>query len=79
MTISRYDCTWLTFATVSVQLTIFFQQNDSVNKTDELGPTFMRKGIVGDWKNYFDDKTSAEWDEWIKNELEGTDFKMVFE
>ncbi len=50
-----------------------------MNKTDELGPTFMRKGIVGDWKNYFDDKTSAEWDEWIKNELEGTDFKMVFE
>ncbi len=50
-----------------------------MNKKDELGPNFLRKGIVGDWKNHFDDKTNEEWDEWIKDELKGSDFEMVFE
>ncbi len=36
-------------------------------------------GIIGDWKNYFDDETSKEWDHWIESRLAGTGMKMIFE
>ncbi len=26
----------------------------------------MRKGQVGDWKNFFTDEDKATWDEWMK-------------
>ena len=61
-----------------------FRQNKFVNKEKEIPPdkkgnTFIRKGIVGDWKNYFDDKMNAEWDPWIEKQLAGTGFQMEFE
>ena len=34
---------------------------------------FVRKGQVGDWKNYFNEETNKVWDEWISKNLEGTD------
>ena len=40
---------------------------------------FFRKGQIGDWKNYFSGEKLQEWDEWISQNLEGTDIKMVFE
>ena len=40
---------------------------------------FFRKGQIGDWKNYFTGQKLEEWDAWIKQNLEGTDIKMVFE
>ena len=33
----------------------------------------IRKGQVGDWKNYFTEETNKVWDEWISKNLEGTD------
>ena len=36
----------------------------------------FRKGIVGDWKNYFDDENNAIWDKWIEENLEGTNIKL---
>jgi hypothetical protein len=36
--------------------------------------TFFRKGIVGDWKNFFGEGAEEElkaFDEWIKKESEG--------
>merc|ERR1719318_1965300 len=54
-----------------------FRANTSVNKTQEKppqedGPSFIRKGIVGDWKNHFTPEESKEWDAWIAMELERT-------
>ena len=40
---------------------------------------FFRKGKVGDWKNYFEGESLSQWDQWIAENLEGTDLKMVFE
>ena len=40
---------------------------------------FFRKGQIGDWKNHFTGEKLEEWDAWIKQNLEGTDIKMVFE
>ena len=34
---------------------------------------FIRKGKVGDWKNYFTDENLKFWDEWIAENLKGTD------
>eukprot|EP00090_Calanus_glacialis_P040374 TRINITY_DN70385_c0_g1_i1.p1 TRINITY_DN70385_c0_g1~~TRINITY_DN70385_c0_g1_i1.p1 ORF type:complete len:302 (+),score=93.09 TRINITY_DN70385_c0_g1_i1:1-906(+) len=54
-----------------------FKANSSVNKTQEMPstgdrPSFIRKGIVGDWKNHFTQEESKEWDSWITSELERT-------
>lgn len=60
--------------------------NPLVNKENLLpsagrGHGFIRKGIVGDWKNHFDEQMDKEWEPWIRRELEGMEegFKMRFE
>ncbi len=66
-----------------------FKSNAAVNKRDEMKldtdpsrdkkGSFIRKGEVGDWKNYFDEDMNEDWDKWIEGMLEGSDFKMTFE
>ena len=34
---------------------------------------FFRKGVVGDWKNYFKGENLKVWDQWIQDNLQGTD------
>ena len=33
---------------------------------------FVRKGQVGDWKNYFTEENCQIWDDWIKRNLHDT-------
>lgn len=40
---------------------------------------FMRKGIVGDWKNYFTPEMNATMDAWIKEKFGGTGMSFVYE
>ena len=61
-----------------------FRKNVFVNKTkdvmpDEDGNTFIRKGIIGDWKNYFDKEMDREWDAAIEKQLLTSDFTMIFQ
>ena len=61
-----------------------FRANEFVNKNKEIPPDgkgsgFIRKGIVGDWKNYFDDEMNAKWDPWIEIQLAGSSFRKVFD
>ncbi len=62
-----------------------FRQNNYVNKAREIEhdpkgeKTFIRKGVVGDWKNHFDQETNEEWDKWIEAATKDTGFKMTFE
>ena len=61
-----------------------FEKNKFVNKTnyfntDENGHSFIRKGVIGDWKIRFDKEMNKEWDAEIEKQLLGSDFKMVFE
>jgi len=39
---------------------------------------FMRKGIVGDFKNYFDEELEAEFDKYVEERLVGTDFNFAY-
>ena len=59
-----------------------FRKNPAVNKEQEVpaqgGKTFIRKGIVGDWQDHFDEETNEEWDEWIHERLSGSDMPMTF-
>ena len=60
------------------------RHTDSVNKKYEVknvegNKNFIRKGMVGDWKNYFDDDLNKEWDKYIEESLGDSDYKMIFE
>merc|ERR1711962_1044935 len=53
------------------------RKNPMVNKEVEKPPTeeapsFIRKGIVGDWRTHFTSEQSQDWDRWIESELERT-------
>ena len=37
---------------------------------------FFRKGVVGDWKNYFHGENLKLWDQWIAENLQGTDIVL---
>ena len=61
-----------------------FRRNKYVNKSnffkaDENGHSFIRKGVIGDWKNHFDEEMNKEWDSEIERQLSGSNFRMVFE
>ena len=46
------------------------KKNPMVNPTSGLPKqkTFMRRGIVGDWRNHFDENTIATWNAWIERQ-----------
>ena len=62
-----------------------FRKNKFVNKTQEInlnptpGQDFIRKGIIGDWKNHFTQEMNQEWDPWIEQNLKNSDLQMIFE
>jgi len=61
-----------------------FRKNEFLNKFKEIPPDdkgngFIRKGIIGDWKNYFDDEMNNEWDAYIEKELSESGYTMRFE
>ena len=37
---------------------------------------FIRKGQVGDWKNYFNEENTKLWDDWIAKNINGTDIEI---
>lgn len=39
--------------------------------------SFFRKGEIGDWKNFL--KDNEKWDNWIKENLKGTDIQIKFQ
>ena len=45
----------------------------------EDGNKFIRKGIVGDWKNYFLEVQNAQFDMEINAKLEANDIKYQYE
>ena len=44
---------------------------------DKLMENFIRKGKVGDWKNHFTEENNKIWDQWIVENLKGTDIVLL--
>lgn len=61
-------------------------RNPSVNYShwDDLGlrnkeeAPFMRNGLVGDWRSYFDPETNRRFDDFITQHLESSGLKFEF-
>ena len=53
-----------------------YQKSSSLNKdtrgTWKEGGQYIRKGIVGDWRNHFKDQTAKDWESWIIEEFKKT-------
>ena len=51
-----------------------FKTNKAVNNEDannkEKGISFIRKGVVGDWKNNFSEQKNEEFESWIQSQKE---------
>ena len=61
-----------------------FRKNVFIYKTKDLisdkdGNTFIRKGIIGAWKNYFNKDMNKEWNATMEKQLLTSDFAMVFQ
>ena len=41
------------------------------------GGDFMRKGEVGDWRNYFSQEMVEKWDAWIGENVNGTGLEFL--
>ena len=40
---------------------------------------FLRKGKIGDWKNFFSEDESAKFDDFYKNKMSGSGLEFEFE
>ena len=45
----------------------------------EDGPKLLRKGVVGDWKNYFTSEQNERFEKEVLAKLEGTGLEFDFE
>ena len=59
------------------------RRNEFININRDISPnninSFICNGMIGEWKNYFDEAMEDEWDSSIERQLLGTDYNMIFE
>ncbi|XP_063706115.1 luciferin sulfotransferase-like [Culicoides brevitarsis] len=60
------------------------QKNPAVNLepvigSEDLPVKFIRKGQIGDWKNYMDEEMSARFDTWIEEKFRGSGLEFEYE
>ncbi|XP_001863521.2 sulfotransferase family cytosolic 1B member 1 [Culex quinquefasciatus] len=52
---------------------------NSANINDKASVKFIRKGEIGDWKNYMSDELSERFDAWIGKHFDSTGLEFVYE
>lgn len=55
-----------------------FEQIIERKNYEQNGTRFVRKGIVGDWKNHMSDTMAAKFDKWIEESTRGTDLTFSY-
>ena len=50
----------------------------AIGGTDN-GPSLLRKGVVGDWKNYFTPEQNARFEKEVLAKLEGSGLEFDYE
>ena len=80
-----YDLTQEVIEDICVKSTFTsMAQNPSTNfvwsnhRRNTTEPPFMRKGVVGDWKNYFTAEQSAQFDAIYTERMKGTGLDFIF-
>lgn len=48
-------------------------------KKKDPNSKFIRKGKVGDWRNYMSEELSKKFDDWIEHNTRGTDLTFITE
>ncbi|GAB6020317.1 hypothetical protein CHUAL_003031 [Chamberlinius hualienensis] len=66
------------FAQMSVHPTSNLTYYDG-NILDFTKSKFLRKGVVGDWKNHFSDEDNRKMDNWIQTNFGNSDIKFIYE
>lgn len=51
----------------------------SAERLKEKGVKFIRKGQIGDWKNYMSTEMSSKFDQWIEDKFTGTGLEFEYE
>ena len=53
------------------------KKNLGTNEKDkEYAEKFFRKGVIGNWSEYFHGKQLEDFNKWIEDNLKGTDIKL---
>ncbi len=56
------------------------QDRSKDEKAKRMATGFYRKGVVGGWKEHFDREDVLQtWNDWIEENVRGTDIKFSFE
>ena len=88
MSIIRDLCTFLDHPLTEEQMVRLADhlKFDNMKKNPHCNPTagvewhggdFMRKGEVGDWRNYFSQEMVEKWDAWIGENVNGTGLEFL--
>ena len=57
----------------------FSNMKERASQESTAPAKLLRKGEVGDWKNYFKGDKTKKWDDWISKNLEGSDIEFKYE
>ncbi|GFV42069.1 sulfotransfer_1 domain-containing protein [Trichonephila clavipes] len=55
-----------------------FESDFKMSKKDSQGVTFVRKGIVGDWRNHFSPTQNARLERRFRERTAGTDLRNLW-
>jgi hypothetical protein len=60
----------------SMRKTTMDKEVDDMSK--ERAQKFFRKGIIGNWKEYFAGENLETWNKWVQDNVKDTDIKIAF-
>lgn len=60
----------------AVNLEAILEKSFGKSYLEQTNLRFIRKGEIGDWKNYMSDDLSRRFDQWAEEHLEGTDLRF---